>query len=216
MADKIDTSVEEEAIKEEARNFMSDALGGAGAGGGCGCGEWSQERQDDGTGKSSSVDGAEIVKAWKSTFAAATKDNGNGDDDNDNDLLMNKFWSIYDTDATSIWTMIYDEADSNENLNDTIEIVTNLMKQSGMSSMNKNNDCFAIVHTLESLEIEGLWFFNGPDPEKLFGANEETSWFSWSQLGPDATDLVMEAVTKFIVPIDNKLDGKVIKNTTVF
>ena len=215
MADKIDTSVEEEAIKEEARNFMLDALGGAGAGaGGCGCGEWSQERQDDGTGKSSSVDGAEIVKAWKSTFAAATKDTNGGN--NDNDDLMNKFWSIYDTDATSIWTMVYDEADSNENLNGTIEIVTNLMEQSGMSSMNKNNDCFAIVHTLESFEIEGLWFFNGPDPEKLFGANEETSWFSWSQLGPDATDLVMEAVTKFIVPIDGKLNGKVIKNTTVF
>ena len=214
MADKIDTSVEEEAIKEEARNFMSDALGSAGAGG-CGCGDWSQERQDDGTGKSSSVDGAEIVKAWKSTYAAASKDTNGGDTD-DNDLLMNKFWSIYDTDATSIWTMIYDEADSNKNLNDTIEIVTNLMEQSGMSSMNKNNDCFAIVHTLESLEIEGLWFFNGPDPEKLFGANEETSWFSWSQLGPDATDLVMEAVTKFIVPIDGKLNGKVIKNTTIF
>jgi hypothetical protein len=187
MADKIDTSVEEEAIKDEARNFMSAAVGAGG------------ER---GPVAENSVDGAEIVKAWKSTFAVK-------DDD-----LMTKFWSTYDSDATSIWTMIYDEADSNENLNDTVEIVTNLMEQSGMSSM--KDDCFAIVHTLESLEIEGLWFFNGPDPEKLFGANEETSWFSWSQLGPDATDLVMEAVTKFMVPIDGKLNGKVIKNTTVF
>jgi hypothetical protein len=195
MADKIDTSVEEEAIKDEARNFMSEAVGAGGE---------PPERAV----TESSVDGAEIVKAWKSTFAVAA-----AKDDVDDDL-MNKFWCKYDTDATSIWTMVYDEADSNENLDDTIEIVTNLMEQCGMSSM--KDDCFAIVHTLESLEIEGMWFFNGPDPEKLFGANEETSWFSWSQLGPDATDLVMEAVAKFMVPIDGKLNGKVIKNTTVF
>jgi len=150
----------------------------------------------------STANGAELVKAWKATFAAK-------DDD-----LMTKFWSTYDSEATSIWTMVYDEADSNENLEDTVEIVTNLMGQSGMSSM--TDECFAVVHTLENLEIEGLWFFNGPDPEKLFSANEETSWFSWAQLGPDATDLVKEAVAKIMTPTDGKLNGKAIKNTTVF
>ena len=211
MADKIDTSVEEEAIKDEARQFMSEAVGSM----------MSTEPIITGGESCCSVDGAKIVKAWKSTFAADADADADAakdcDDDDDDDLsLMGKFWSkYYDSDATSIWTMVYDEAESNENLHDTIEIVTNLMEQSGMSSM--KDDCFAIVHTLESLEIEGLWFFNGPDPEKLFGANEETSWFSWSQLGPDATDLVKEAVTKFmVVPIDGKLNGKVVKNTTVF
>ena len=76
--------------------------------------------------------------------------------------------------------------------------------------------CFGVVHVLESLEIEGFWLFNGPDPEKLFGANPETSWYTWSLLGPDATDLVKQGVEKLLKPTDGKVNGKTIKETKVF
>lgn len=192
--EKIDTSVEEEAVKDEARQFMSDLLP-------------TGEPETVATPAGSTADGAEIVKAWKSAYTA----DGKKDDPS---ALMNKFWSIYDPQATSIWTMTYDEADSNENLDETIDIAANLVNQSGMASI--QDDCFGVVHTLESLEIEGVWFFNGPDPEKLFGANEESSWYNWSQLGPEATDLVKEAVARIMMPTDGKLLSKTIKDTKVF
>merc|ERR1712194_802647 len=143
-------------------------------------------------------------KAWKSAYEA----------DKSDESLMERFWSIYDPDATSIWTMVYDESDSNEELDATIDIVTVFMKQGGMISM--KDHCFGVVHTLESLEIEGVWFFGDPDPERPFGANDETSWYSWSQLGPEATDLVMKAVAGIMMPVDGKLNGRTIKDTRVF
>lgn len=185
--EKIDKSPEEEAVKDEARQFMSNLVGTA-------AGEPAAT-------SSSKADGAAIVETIKSIYASG-KD------------LETKFWNAYDPVATSIWTMTYDEADSNENLQDTIDIVANYMNQSGMESI--KNDCFGVVHTLENLEIQGLWLFNGPDPEKMFGANEESSWYTWSQLGPDATDLVKQAVAKFLIAKDGKLDGQVIKDTKMF
>jgi hypothetical protein len=143
------------------------------------------------------------VKAWKSAYNAATG--------NQNEDMMEQFWSIYDPNVTSIWTMVYDEADSNENLEQTIEYVTTFLKQ----TESIQDHCFCVVHTLEGLEIEGVWLFNGPDPEKLFGANEDSSWFTFSQLGPAATDIVKNAVSKIMAPTDQTLNGKAIKDTQV-
>lgn len=184
--EKLDTSPEEEAVKDDARQFMSDVLPSA-------AGD---------TSTTSSAKGAAIVATWKTLY-------------NNKEADLTKYWSSYDATATSIWKMVYDEAEDNENLADTIDIVTHFMQQPGMAAI--KDDCFAVVHTLDSLEIEGLFLFNGPDPEALFGANGETSWYSWSQLGPDATDLVKAAVEAMLAPKNGKLlNGKEIKNTQVF
>jgi hypothetical protein len=141
------------------------------------------------------------MAAWRATYAASGKDAA----------MMEKFWGLYSTD-TSVWTMVYDEADENETLEDTIAISTDFMEK----TESIKDHCFGIMHTLESLEIEGIWFFNGSDPEKLFGANKESSWYTWAQLGPDANDNVKKAVAAIMAPEDGKLNGKVIKDTTVF
>ena len=69
---------------------------------------------------------------------------------------------------------------------------------------------------MEGLEIEGLWFFNGPDPQQLFGANEDTSWYTWTQVGPDANELVKKAVVGVLAPANGKINGKAIKDTLTF
>ena len=190
--DPIDNSAEEEAVKDEAREFMTGLVGsGLGDGGGTTTVTTPSER------------GAAVVQAWQTAYA-----NHSGND------LLDQLWSTYDPTTTSLWKMIYDEADYNETLDQTIEIVSTLLNQKGMPSMQKN--CFAVIHTLESLEIEGLWLFNGPDPNELFGINGETSWYSWSQLGPEANDFVQRAVVEMLKPIDGKLHGRAIKDTKVF
>ena len=103
---------------------------------------------------------------------------------------MEQFWSYYDPSSTSLWKMVYDEANSNENLNDTVDLVSDFIK----NAESLRDHCFGVIHILEGLEIEGLWFFNGPDPQQLFGANEDTSWYTWTQVGPDANELVKKAV----------------------
>ena len=73
------------------------------------------------------------------------------------------------------------------------------------------------MHVLgEELEIEGLWVFNDETPEEMFGANEDTSWYTWGQLGPEANDLVKKAVAGFLAPTDGKLNGKEIRNMQAF
>jgi hypothetical protein len=147
-------------------------------------------------------DGVDLA-TWKSTYkGASSKDSA----------LMEKFWSIYDPASMSIWTMVYDEADSNENLDETVEIVKEFMKK----TESIKSHCFGVMHTLDGLEIEGVWVFNGPDPEQLFGANDDTSWYSWSQIGPDATDLVKKAAASYMAPLEGKFNGKVIKDTQAF
>mmetsp|Transcript_6441 Transcript_6441/g.8145 ORF Transcript_6441/g.8145 Transcript_6441/m.8145 type:complete len:181 (-) Transcript_6441:553-1095(-) len=143
------------------------------------------------------------MAAWKFTYKAATSKDS---------ALMEKFWSIYDPKSTSIWTMVYDEADSNENLDDTVEIVKDFMKK----TESLNSHCFGVMHTLEGLEIEGLWVFNGPDPEQLFGANDDTSWYSWNQIGPEPNELVKKAAARYLAPTEGKLKGKLIKDSQIF
>ena len=176
-----------EETKQEARQFMSGLVGSGGE---------DTSELEDGPG----VD----MAAWKSTFASSTKDSA----------LMDKFWSeYYKPYATSIWTMTYDEPDCNENLEETITIATEFIKKTA----GLEDHCFGIVHTLESLETVGLWFFNGPDPEQLFGGNEDTSWFTWNQVGPEANDYVKQTVASYIMPgPEGKLNDKLIKDTQTF
>jgi len=126
--------------------------------------------------------------------------------------LMNRFWNeLYNPTQTSIWTCSYDEADSNEDLEQTVAITTEFMKQ----TKSIKDHCFGIMHTLENLEKRGLWIFNAADPERLFGVNEDSSWFTFSQLGPEANEYVKKAVADLLVPEDDKLDSKTIKHSQV-
>lgn len=177
-----------EETKTEARQFMSDLVS-------------SPPQSEAFTGG----DGIDMA-AWKTTYDAVSNQ-----DASSSSIVMEKFWSMYDPGATSIWTTVYDEADSNDNLDETIAITTEFMKQ----TESIRDHCFGVMHTLESLEIKGLWIFNGPDPEQLFGANEDSSWFTWSQLGPEANDYVKKTVAEFLTPTDGKLEGKMIKDTQV-
>ena len=174
-----------EETKAEARQFMSDIIGSPDA--------------------PPASDGplAEMA-AWKAAYSAAESKDA---------ALMETFWSsYYNAGSTSLWTMVYDEADSNENLDDTKAIATEFIKQTA----SLKDHCFGVIHTLESLEIQGLFFFNGPDPEQLFGANPETSWYTWSQLGPEANEHVKKAAASYFAPTDGQLNGKAIKDTQAF
>ncbi len=104
-----------------------------------------------------------------------------------------------------------DEADSNEDLEQTIAIAEEFMKQTESIA----DHCFGIMHTLDNLEIRGLWIFNDADPERLFGVNEDSSWFTFNQLGPEANEYVKKATADLLVPKDNKLDSKTIKHSQV-
>ena len=80
------------------------------------------------------------MAAWKSAYDSSNKDS----------VLMEKFWSVYDPNSCSLWTMVYDEADSNENLDETIEFSTQFLKQ----GESLKHHCFGVVHTVETLEID--------------------------------------------------------------
>jgi len=173
-------------VKAEARQFMSDLLGAG-------------PTPSDFKGG----DGIDMA-AWKATYDASSAKDA---------AMMEKFWSVYDPSSTSIWTMVYDEADSNENLDETVEIVKEFMSK----TESIKDHCWGVMHVLgEELEIEGLWVFNGEDPGEMIGANEDTSWYTWGQLGPEANDLVKKAVAGFLAPTDGKLNGKEIRNTQAF
>ena len=179
-----------EETKQEAREFMTGLVGSGLA---------DQVISTDGPGAD--------MKSWKATY----------NNKEDSTALMHKFWSeYYNPNTTSIWTMVYDEPEYNENLDDTINIVKEFMKMSA----SLDDHCFGIIHILEgtnsNFEIEGLWFFNGPDPEKLFGVNEDTSWYTWNQIGPEPNEHVKTAVGNYIAPADSKLNDKIIKNTQAF
>eukprot|EP00979_Chaetoceros_neogracilis_P001338 scaffold233_cov198-Chaetoceros_neogracile.AAC.2 len=192
---------EDEATKVEARQFMSDVLPTTP----------SVIVTEDAT-----AGNCADMAAWKSTYASSSSSSsGSNTASNTSKKLMEEFWTThYDPDATSIWKMVYDETDCTEDMDEAKGIVTAFMANPGMLLM--EDQCFGIMHTLEGMEIEGLWFFNGPDPEQLFGANEDTSWYTWSQLGPAALDNVKIAVASFLTPIDGKLNGKSIKDTKIF
>jgi len=219
---------ESEATKADARQFMSDVLPTSNA-------------------SSAAVDVDGIadghgpqcdMRSWKSTYAtaitaaAAEKNNNDAADATAGDAaakeLMETFWTTYyNPKTTSIWTMVYDEADSITDLDEAIGIVATFMTSPGMileqedgdkdtkKKANMKEHCFGVMHTCDNLDIKGLWFFNGPDPEELFGANADTSWYTWAQLGPEANEQVKNAVAKYLTP-EKRIDNKLIKNTKVF
>ena len=119
-------------VKADARQFMSDLMS-------------APPPDDEFTGGA----GADMT-AWRATFAASSRKDA---------ALMEQFWSYYDPSSTSLWKMVYDEANSNENLNDTVDLVSDFIK----NAESLRDHCFGVIHILEGLEIEGLWFFNGPD-----------------------------------------------------
>lgn len=129
-----------------------------------------------------------------------------------NDATIEALWKTYDQEKYSMWKCTYDYAEDNESLEATKKFVTDFLK--GSEAL--KDSLFAVVHIVGELEIEGLWLIKGADPEALFGANEDTSWFTWNQLGPDVTDGVKAAVGNVFNPSDNKVDGKEIKDTQVF
>jgi hypothetical protein len=189
--EKQDNSPEEEAIKDNARKFMQGLVG-------------TPEDED----ATAGPEGIEIVNAWKNIYNSASSDKDNNED------LMDKFWSsVYDPKHTSIWSISYDETDSTENLQEAIEIVTSFMKQ----TMPIQKECFGIMHTLETYEIEGVWLFNGPNPEQMYGMNEDSSWFTFKQLGPAPLDSVKKRLSSLMVPSSEQtIGGRGIKNTQVF
>jgi len=200
---------EDEATKTEARQFMSDVLPTMPA----------STTEDASVGNGAHV--RADMAAWKSTYATAstTKSSNKNNNNSNNEKLMEEFWTAhYDPEATSIWKMVYDEVDSTDDMDEAKGLVATFMDNPGMhdQALLMEDHCFGIMHTLSSMEIEGLWFFNGPDPEQLFGANEETSWYTWSQLGPEATDQVKIAVANFFTPTDGTLNGKAIMDTKAF
>jgi len=148
----------------------------------------------------------------------------------DSERLMETFWSTYyNPETTSIWTMKYDEVDSTDDLKEAIGIVDTFMMNPGMilekedatnskSNLTMKEYCFGVMHTYDNLDIEGLWFFNGLDPEELFGANEETSWYTWTQVGPEANEHVKNVVANYLTPDKKKVDdnNRAIKDTKVF
>jgi hypothetical protein len=112
----------------------------------------------------------------------------------------------------SIWRCTYDYADDNENLDATKDIVASFIKNSDPVI----GKVFGVMHVLEpSLEIEGLLIVEGTDPEVLFGANEDTSWFTWSQLGPSITDGVKKEILA-LWAAQGDYKGKTIAETSTF
>jgi len=177
-------------VKAEAREFMAGLVGSAPE----------SHREEDGF---VGGDGANM-EAWRKAYTER--------DENSN--IMDHFWSkVYDPKAMSIWKLVYDEADSNESLEQTRNDVQDFLAK----SVPVRDHCFGVMHTLEnSLEIEGVFVFNGADPEQLFGCNEDTSWYTFSQLGPDPNELVKNAVGELLDPSDQKLGGRTIVDTQVF
>jgi Elongation factor 1 gamma, conserved domain len=99
------------------------------------------------------------------------------------------FCAQHDPTVWSLWTMVYDYAADNE----TLEATQTFVKEFMVKSASIKDRSFGVMHIFGQLEIEGIWLFKAEDPEMLFGSNEDTSWFTWSQVGP--ARLVTEIVT---------------------
>jgi hypothetical protein len=126
----------------------------------------------------------------------------------DAESAVTDFWANYDKEATTLWRCTYDYPEDTENLDAAKEIVTSFMK----NTEPLKGKCFAVMLTLKNFEIEGLFLMEGPDPEPLFGINEDTSWFTWAQLGPDASDAIKKMVGDVWVA-KGEYNGKPVEDT---
>ena len=108
--------------------------------------------------------------------------------------LTTEFWSAIESaegSNWSLWKCEYDYADDNEELGATKEIAASFMK----NALPINENIFGVMIVLKSLEVYGLFLLKGPDPEEtIFKSVEDSSWFSWSQLGPKVIDPVKAEV----------------------
>ena len=127
-----------------------------------------------------------------------------------NSAVITEFWKTYDKNGWSLWRCTYDYPEDTENLDAAKEIVTSFI--TNCAALEGKCKCFGVMHTLSNHEIEGLWLLEGPDPEPLFGVNEDTSWFTWSQIGPDASDAVKTMVGQ-VWNAGKEYNGKEIKDT---
>ena len=131
----------------------------------------------------------------------------------DADAGVASFWTNYDKENWSLWRCTYDYPEDTENLDAAKEVVTSFIHN--CAPIEGKCKVFGVMHTLANFEVEGLFLFEGPDPEPLFGCNEDTSWFSWNQIGPDAS----EAVKAMVGQLWNKVsqyNGKDIQDTQCY
>jgi len=105
--DKIDTSTAEEAVKDAARQFMSELLPTAAPT----VDEVALNHPSDGTTTTSAIptttSGTDSIKTWKAAYGAATATSSSGRLFHKEDAaqrLMTTFWSLYDPAVASIWT----------------------------------------------------------------------------------------------------------------
>lgn len=119
-----------------------------------------------------------------------------------------EFWTTYNKEEWCLWKMVYDYAEDNEELEPTVEFVQTFMK----NSESIKDECFGVMHIFGKLEIEGTWLFKGDNPESLFGSNEDTSWFTWEQIGP--ADTVKDKVTA-VWAADKEINGKPVQHKAV-
>lgn len=118
------------------------------------------------------------------------------------------FLESYDPSEWSLWSMKYDYAEDNEDLGETVSFVKEFMTK----SESVKDKAFGVMHVFGELEIEGIWLFQAEDAEMLFGSNEDTSWFTWSSVGP--AQKVKELLTEVWVA-DKQYKAKEIKDTQV-
>ena len=126
----------------------------------------------------------------------------------DKNGAVKAFWDTYDKEGWSLFKCTYDYPEDTENDDGAKDIVTSFMTNCGPVK----NDIFGVMHVLANNETEGLFLFKGPDPEPLFGCNEDTSWFTWSQIGPDPSDAVKSMVEQVWNDV-TEYNGKSIKHT---
>ena len=113
----------------------------------------------------------------------------------------------------SVWRCTYDYASDNENLDTTKDVVTSFMNNTKPLA----DKVFGVMLVLQpGLEIEGVWIVNGGDPEdSLYATTEDTSWFTWSQLGPSMLDVVKKEITE-IMTASTEYKGKTVADVQVF
>ena len=112
----------------------------------------------------------------------------------------------------SVWRCTYDYASDNESLDATKEIVNSFMNNTKPIA----EKVFGVMLVLEpGLEIEGIWIVNGADPEdSLYANTEDTSWFSWSQLGPSMMDVVRKEIVD-LMTASSDYKGKTVSDIQV-
>lgn len=94
-------------------------------------------------------------------------------------------------------------------------MVEKLLEQPGMAQLKKDHDVGVLCTYLKAWKLKDFGFSMGQTLQRCF-SNEDSSWYTFTQFGPEALDPVKAEVAKIIMPSDGRLNGKVIKATKVF